>query len=296
MAAFPSTSWRWIFFLLERSGIPTGLINLVKALYTQVAAHSAETRERLFWILSGILQGCPLSGSLFIIAINPLLLALRQLSPDCSRMVLTACADDIGIVLRSIELAPQIAALFDKFAALATLKLKAEKCVIVPVAIADAEAFKAQVLEYLVAQCPQWANFLFKAYSTYLGWLIGPAATPALQWKEAIEKFAKRSEQIGATSIPAVIGARLYGQRAVPVLSYLPVFGAPPETLRRTEARALHRVLHLPFNSLSLGGATHFGKHGVRNVPRGARSLRVPKSRDARGPSPELVLRSTQLR
>ena len=143
MAAFPSTSWRWIFFLLERSGIPTGLINLVKALYTQVAAHSAESRERLFWILSGILQGCPLSGSLFIIAINPMLLALRQLSPDSSRMVLTACADDIGIVLRSIELAPQIAALFDRFAALATLKLKAEKCVIVPVAIADAEAFKA---------------------------------------------------------------------------------------------------------------------------------------------------------
>ena len=109
-AAFPSTSWRWLFFLLERAGIPTGLLNLIRALHTEVYVHSAETRETLFQILTGILQGCPLSGSLLIVAFNPLIVALSKLSPDKAEMVLTACADDIGIASKTLGLAPQIAA------------------------------------------------------------------------------------------------------------------------------------------------------------------------------------------
>lgn len=154
-AAFPSTSWKWLFFLLEPAGLPMGLLNLTKAVYTSVTALSADTRDQLFQILSGILQGCPLSGTLFIIAVNPIFVALGKLSPDQSEMVLTACADDVGIALKTLELAPQIASIFDRVGALSALTLKAEKCVIVPVATADLDCFKEQVGNFLRTACPQ---------------------------------------------------------------------------------------------------------------------------------------------
>ena len=59
-AAFPSSSWKWLFLVLERAGIPTGLLDFIRALCTRVSALSADWRDELFRIVSGILQGCPL--------------------------------------------------------------------------------------------------------------------------------------------------------------------------------------------------------------------------------------------
>ncbi len=71
--AFPSLSHEWLWIALKSMQIPLGFINLVvRALYKNCSAttrwgSSFSTLE----VLSGVLQGCPLSGMLFAIALNP---------------------------------------------------------------------------------------------------------------------------------------------------------------------------------------------------------------------------------
>ena len=103
-AAFPSVSWKLLFFFIGKAGLPEGMLNFLNEMYTCVMACSAENREEnLLEMFSGILQGCPLSGSLFVIAINPLLLAFEGISPGKKQAVVTACADAIGIVLQQLR-------------------------------------------------------------------------------------------------------------------------------------------------------------------------------------------------
>ena len=57
-AAFPSVSWKWLVFLLGKAGLPEGILNLLKAMYTCVMAFSAEnSEEKLFEMFSGVFQG-----------------------------------------------------------------------------------------------------------------------------------------------------------------------------------------------------------------------------------------------
>ena len=219
-------------------------------MYTDVFAYAADDPSALlFQIVTGILQGCPLSGSLFVIVINPLLVALSKKFPCRSRAEITACADDVGLALKSLIDAPLVAQEFEFFAKIARLCLKPAKCVIVPAATCNLAAFVRQAKDLLEDICPQWAHFTFKDCNTYLGWLLGPGATAEMQWETAIATLSFRTEQIACSAVPGAIGAKLWSQRAVPVLSYLPNFGEPPEALRLLEVRAIHRLLHLPSNS-----------------------------------------------
>ena len=71
--AFPSVFHAWVFAVLNFVQAPLGFRNLVKGLYhNNVAYIKTESGfTKLFIILSGVLQGCPLSGSLFTMAIDP---------------------------------------------------------------------------------------------------------------------------------------------------------------------------------------------------------------------------------
>ena len=127
-AALPSVSWKWLFFLLGKQGLPEVKLNLLKAMHTCVMAFSADnSEEKLCEICSGSLQGCRLSGSLFVIAIKFLLIARECLSPDKKQAVVTACADDVGIVLQCLPSAPRVADLFALFEMMCVLQFKAAK-------------------------------------------------------------------------------------------------------------------------------------------------------------------------
>eukprot|EP00959_Pyramimonas_sp_CCMP1952_P243679 5093574-Pyramimonas_sp.AAC.1 len=60
---------------------------------------------------SGVLQGCPLSGSLYVIASNPFLLDLEHCLVARGRLlgVVRACADDLGAVLFHNRAYPRLA-------------------------------------------------------------------------------------------------------------------------------------------------------------------------------------------
>eukprot|EP00973_Karenia_brevis_P031007 4277304-Karenia_brevis.AAC.1 len=69
------------------------------------------TSQRGFTVHTGVKQGCPLSGMLFVIVCDSFLRALRRaIGP---RGALKAYADDIGIVLYNLWTgAPAVAGLF----------------------------------------------------------------------------------------------------------------------------------------------------------------------------------------
>ena len=74
-AAFPSVSHTWLFLALEAMHFTPEFINMVKSLYTNnIAMYNTQgCNHVLFCIISGILQGCPLSGFLFAVVIDPFL-------------------------------------------------------------------------------------------------------------------------------------------------------------------------------------------------------------------------------
>ena len=60
-SAFPSLSHSFMFAVFQRNGMPRGFLNLARALYTSVFAFSASRGSLafLFFVFSGVLQGCP---------------------------------------------------------------------------------------------------------------------------------------------------------------------------------------------------------------------------------------------
>jgi len=72
-AAFPSVAHAWLFLCLQAARLPQLIINYVLALYTANVGYILVEGQLQFFFnfLSGVLQGCPASGSLFVFALNP---------------------------------------------------------------------------------------------------------------------------------------------------------------------------------------------------------------------------------
>ena len=104
-AAFPSVSHAWLRAVLSKIQIPRGIMNAFQALYEGNEGYTSMggLMSRIFTISCGVLQGCPFSGSLFVIAIDPLLYLFEKyiVSPGMGHIY--ACADDIGASLASLR-------------------------------------------------------------------------------------------------------------------------------------------------------------------------------------------------
>ena len=83
-AAFPSVSHDWLFRVLKHMRIPDGLMNVIRAIYHCNLAWGSirGCLSPLFVAMSGILQGCPLSGLLFAWIMNPFLEAMKAMIDD----------------------------------------------------------------------------------------------------------------------------------------------------------------------------------------------------------------------
>eukprot|EP00973_Karenia_brevis_P025649 3537986-Karenia_brevis.AAC.1 len=53
-------------------------------------------------VTSGVIQGCPLSGTLFVLATQPILAHLHEVIDASGKGVTRACADDIGCCYKSL--------------------------------------------------------------------------------------------------------------------------------------------------------------------------------------------------
>ena len=91
--------------------------------------------QTLFPVTCGVLQGCPLSGTLFLLAIDPLLAQFEWhiLSPGLGAVY--ACADDVGAALRELKSLRILHRLFSRYRLVSGLTLKPSKCVGIMVSI-----------------------------------------------------------------------------------------------------------------------------------------------------------------
>ena len=117
--------------VLEAAGLPTGLVHFFRALYHNNRCFATFEGEGLFLYttLSGIIQGRPASGTVFVISVDTF---LRPLNEAVNTSTICAFAEDIGAIvppLQQLHYFPKSFSLFEQFSGLA---LKTSKCVIIP--------------------------------------------------------------------------------------------------------------------------------------------------------------------
>ncbi|XP_054720777.1 uncharacterized protein LOC129230404 [Uloborus diversus] len=95
--AFGSLSHNAIFKAVEASGAGPTLLRLVKDIYSDCSTRflSTEGVTDAVRISAGVKQGCPLSGMLFNLALDP---AIRRIQGDCSSHRILAFADDLVLL------------------------------------------------------------------------------------------------------------------------------------------------------------------------------------------------------
>ena len=95
-AAFPSVAWQFLFAVLHKTVNCVAFRNVVRGVY-RLAGVWSEDGQLAFMILRGVLQGCPLSGLLFALAMDPCIRLFGRKVPE-PRGFLRVCADDIAAV------------------------------------------------------------------------------------------------------------------------------------------------------------------------------------------------------
>ena len=135
----------------------------------------------LLWLVrSGVLQGCPLSGLLFSIAMDPFACAFDRLQQRLNTQRLNVCvrlcADDVGAAIAKIDMLKSFHIVFQKAEALSGLTLKSAKCILVPLFDRNFEMIERQVKAWLRKHIPCWEHFSVKTAATFLGFAMGPKA------------------------------------------------------------------------------------------------------------------------
>jgi len=262
-AAFPSVAHSWIRAVLLCIQLPKGILNAFDALYSRNEAYweCGGVQHWLFTVLAGVLQGCPLSGSLFVIAIDPLLFLFSKFIIDPMKGRVAACADDVGVVLNELSSLPILQHLFSSFEEVAGLCLKPIKCVLVPLSVTCNEENRSRIIRWLSVHASGWEFFKIVSSAKYLGFFLGPSAAEK-QWASPIAKFKERTDEIWQRNLPAPLSAARFNSRAVSVLGYIAQLVPPPPKFNSSESAAGAKILGFATNSLSTGALFSLDRWG----------------------------------
>jgi hypothetical protein len=246
-AAFPSLAHVWLWVVLLRMGVPRFVIAAIKCLYRGGAAIVSLLGGRWggFPICSGIRQGCPASGSLFALAIDPCFRYLvSQLGPE--RGILTAYADDIAAAVKELYVAIRVLSqAFEVIGKCSALELHPGKVVIVPLWKFEECTVRAAV----TAAAPSLANAIIQDHGKLLGVLVGPGA-PSRQWLAVAQELRSRSRFLASLGLAWSGALPLYRSHVLPVASYLAQLCNIPFQMHRVEASCLAIVLKVPYQSV----------------------------------------------
>eukprot|EP00959_Pyramimonas_sp_CCMP1952_P137662 2881093-Pyramimonas_sp.AAC.1 len=99
--AFPSVSHRWMRHMLQAIRLPTALIDFLMFLYSGVNCYSEFGGVLIFMfpILSGSIHGCPASGTIFAVCMEPFVRDFDHAIVSKSRGIVRLCADDVGAAI-----------------------------------------------------------------------------------------------------------------------------------------------------------------------------------------------------
>lgn len=262
-AAFPSVSHAWLHRFFKHRGAPAAVCRCLQMAYsglsTVVSFGASCTRS--FRLRAGVRQGCPASGSVFAMLLDPWvrLLGRRLPAPD---HVVAVYADDVALGARSlVEIARPLAAAATVLQRATGLRMKGSKCLAVACRAGDAPDIAAA----LDATCVFRHSSVVES-ARYLGVTIGPDSD-ASQCRGAIDKFWERTVDVVQGSWSQSERVRLFRIRAVSVLRYLLSFRAPSEELVRVYSRACQTLWKIPFNSIPTAAMSAVGELGLLAVP-----------------------------
>ena len=221
-AAFPSAAHLWLFKVLVHIAFPRGFIGVARGVYSMTGAYGVgeEGLRLLFWILSGVIPGCPFSGMLFVFVLDPFLHAVEILLDMLGHSTTRACADDIGAAITSLQHLRVFFSLFKVLRWSSDLRLSPPRCVIIPIAVEFSQEMCDQMRAWLALRIPEWSDFRVCPGGKYLGFLMGPAVDMQ-SWLGPLSKWSYRVDLISRAGVALSIGARLYNGRALPVLGYV---------------------------------------------------------------------------
>jgi hypothetical protein len=247
-AAFPSLAHAFLWMALEMMGVPVGVIYALKACYKGCWHWLRYGRAclRVFAVLAGVKQGCPLSPLLFFIATDPFIRAVKStLHPQSA---IRAYADDIAIIVRNLwREGPAIAAMFELYKKATCLALKDQKCVVVPLWSYTPMNVRDMLLEIL----PIWSRFKVEDSALYLGLWIGPGARHK-SWESALCNYQKRVEMLLTFKAGMWISCLLYRVFAFSSLSFVAQAKRIPAQAFKAEKKAIMKILGGPGNWISL--------------------------------------------
>lgn len=250
-SAFPSLSRKFVGDAVTAIGMPRGARRLVGAMlrpaWTEVGIPGSP--ETGFSVAGGVPQGSPLSGALFAAASVSLVKMIAQAIGEDRTF---AYADDVAVVLRSVQELRKIADILQVFADATSLQVKPEKCVVVPLKL-DAEGFQATQARYrlLIAQAtPEWTSFRVEAEALYLGVLVDPGASRRDQWSAPLAKMQQRVGDLATAKLAPSLTAQMFATRATPVLSYVGQVIPASAEVRGSFCVAVTRLWHIPLRSL----------------------------------------------
>ena len=133
--AFDSLSWTFLFKPLNSFNFGKSFISWVSAPYSNISSCILNNgfSTQMFDVCRGVRQGDPLSAYLFIIALELLLINIRNdknvkgIMVENREIKLTAFADDLTTFLQGIQSYKHLSITLDRFGICSGLKLNTEK-------------------------------------------------------------------------------------------------------------------------------------------------------------------------
>ena len=134
MAAFPSMDHVFIWDTLKATGLPLEFIRAIRLLYIE-NTHFLRLQGTLFEgppVYIGVRQGCPLSGLLFAICADVLLIRLEKILVGDDELA-RAFADDTAAVVQDYsKTIGTLTNIFREYASISCLELNIYKTVFIP--------------------------------------------------------------------------------------------------------------------------------------------------------------------
>jgi hypothetical protein len=261
MAAFPSLSHQWLFVVLKKMKAPRATIEAFKALYKDCHAtiNLLGKRRRRFAIRSGIRQGCPASGTLFALAIDPCIRYLiARIGP--TRGIINAYADDIAAVIRNLyDSLKLINDCFETVGRATALHLHPGKVVVIPLWKFD----EADVRRRIKSIVPRLASAKIEDCGKLLGFFVGPGAEK-LQWRGVAEELRARARYLASLNLAWSGVAPLYRSHVLSTTSHILQLAPPTKELRQVESNILAVVTKTPANAVPLTVLTRMKDFGLR--------------------------------
>lgn len=245
--AFPSLLHAWLRQVLVRARVPRWALRLVDYMYTDCLSLFSVAGEVVadVRIKCGVRQGCPASGSLFAIAVDPVLRVLAQ-GPGPRSQIPFAFADDLTVILRCFHiLMPIVVELLERWSRVSGLALQTAKCEIVPLVEGPLDSF----VRTLVDLGGSAAEMRVRTASRCLGVVLGPDAVHT-QWSTVAAKILPRTADVLATARGLAGRLMLFRTHILSLVLFKAQFVEIPAHISALLARSLQRLAAAPWMCL----------------------------------------------